>query len=106
MDIAWEILFNEELETIPDPNKPENSAHINAVVRENRDKLKKFMNGAGKVLMDRWRDEIKRQTLGIIVAPEEDCNCATCRMVRMIKAKFELILEAEKILREDNPKKG
>jgi hypothetical protein len=101
-DIAWEILYNEKLDSIPDPNKPENTAHINAVIRENRERLKKFVNGPGKVLVDRWKEQIRKETLGLIVAPEEDCNCGVCKAIRVIRNKFELILEAEKVLREDN----
>jgi len=101
-DIAWKILFDESLEAIPDPNKPENSAHLNLVVKENRERLKRFANGPGKVLFDRWKDQIRREALGLIVAPDIDCNCAVCGAIKTIKNKFELILEAEKVLREDN----
>ena len=49
---AWKILYGEDYKSIPDPNQPENTAHLNALKKAERDALERFLNGQGKVLVD------------------------------------------------------
>jgi hypothetical protein len=100
-DLAWEILYDEIPEEIPDPNKPENTALINAKRAEEREKLKRFMQGAGAPLIERWKTRIRADNLALLINPEADnCNCISCLMVREIKTVFKLLIEAEEVLKE------
>ena len=100
-ELGWQILFNEEYESIPDPNLPENTAYINAKKEESRQDLLRFVNGSGKPLYDRWRDKVKKNTLALIASPIKDCNCMSCLQIRQIQYLFQLLLEAEEVLSED-----
>ena len=102
--LAWNILYDEDFEEIPDPNKPENIPHIKALQRDEREKLKNFIEGSGKVLIDRWKAQIKAEMLSLLTleASTPLCNCGPCQQIKAIKNKFELLLEAEDILQEPN----
>ena len=99
--LAWKLVFNEEYEEIPDPNKPENTAYFNARQQERKDSIKRFLNGSGKVLYDRWNNDIKKETMSLLFMPKEKyCTCAACLILRDLRSKVEMVLEAEKILHE------
>lgn len=99
-DIAWEILFGEKLDRIPNPNLPENTALLSAQAKQNRERMRLFVNGPGKVLIDRWKKQLKSGVISLFGMSKNDCNCEICWEVRKIKNIFELILEAESVLRE------
>jgi len=100
--IVWELLYGEEFDRIPDPNKPENTAHLSAMAKAEREKMRVFVEGSGKVLFDRWKNQIRTQMAGLVSGRfEENCNCATCWEVRKIKNIFELVLEAQVLLTEN-----
>jgi hypothetical protein len=105
-NLAWETLFNERPESIPDPNQPENSAYINAVRRQRTESIRLFAMGGGKVLYDEWIKKIRAETIALLVVPKASlCNCPACMIIREIRPRLELILEAEKILLEDRKNK-
>ncbi len=95
----WEILFGEKYERIPDPNQPENTAHLSALKKAERQRMKAFVEGPGKVLIDRWKKQIRHSTISMLMT-DPDCLCDVCRQVRKIRSIFELVLEAEEILNE------
>ena len=99
IQLAWRILYGEDYESIPDPNQPENTAHLNALKKSETDALERFLNGSGKVLVDRWTDKIK-QGMVLLISSElaTDCSCATCMKFRQLRSLFELLMEAEDVL--------
>jgi hypothetical protein len=102
--MAWEILFNEKYENIPDPNKPENIPFFAARKRERAESLDRLLSGAGKVLFEQWRGKLKRGTLSLLVAPDDNtCHCSNCMELRKLRMIFELWMEAQRVL-EDKPK--
>lgn len=101
-ELGWKILFNEDYESIPDPNKPENTAFINAKQKQRREELLRFVEGSGKVLYDRWSEKIKRNVLSLIVSPGTDCNCINCLQIKKVQHLFELLLEAQEVIETKN----
>jgi hypothetical protein len=99
ISILWRLLFNEDLEEIPDPNKPENTAHFNALKKVERDQLERFLNGSGKVLVDRWQKRIKKNILTILSNPDKSCNCINCMLLRETRLLLEFIYEGQDILK-------
>ena len=100
--LAWEVLFGEKYETVPDPNKPENVSYYNAKKRERNEKLRLFCTGQGKVIYDEWKKKIRAETLALLTIPKTSlCNCMTCLILREIRPRLELILEAEDILKRE-----
>jgi len=103
--LAWEILFGEKFESVPDPNKPENTAYINALRKQRADALGAFAIGGGKVLFDEWKKKIRSETLGLLVIPENTlCGCPACMILREIQPRLKLILEVETILSDERNK--
>ena len=98
-EIVWEILFGEPFEKYPDPNQPENTAHLSAMAKAERNRMKAFVEGPGKVLIDRWKKQIRANTIELL-STETKCDCELCWKTRKIKNIFELVLEAEEILSE------
>ena len=104
--IAWKILYNEEYENIPDPNKPENIPYIAARKRERAESLERLISGPGRVLFEQWRGKLKRELLALLVAPDDlACHCSSCMSLRKLRIIFELWLEAQRVL-EEKPKDG
>ena len=87
-DIAWEILYGDVPEKLPDINKPENTALINAKKKERSEKLRRFVEGAGAPLIERWTEQIRSDNLALLLNPTSDeCNCPSCLILREIKLK-------------------
>lgn len=102
--LAWLILYGEEFENIPDPNKPENQAHFAAKRQLRADQFKALMKGPGKVLFDQWSDDIKKLNIMLITDGRIGGCGSVCPMVVMlseIKSKLKLWLEAESIVNEN-----
>lgn len=100
--LAWELLFNEKYESIPDPNKPENSAYLNAIQQQRIDSIRHFAMGNGKILYDEWKKKVRSETLALLTIPKSElCNCAACMILREIRPRLELIIEAENILKKE-----
>ena len=99
--LAWEVLFGEKYEIIPDPNRPENSAYIAAMQRQRADSIRHFAMEGGKVIYDEWRKKVRAEMLALLTVPKLSlCNCIACMIIREIRPRLELILEAEQILSE------
>jgi len=104
--LAWEILFGEKYESIPDPNKPENSAHINAIRQQRLDSIKHFAMGSGKVIYDEWKKKVRSETLALLTIPKtEFCNCVACMILKEIRPRLEMLIEAENILSSERNNK-
>jgi hypothetical protein len=112
-ELGWKLLFNEDFQSIPDPNRPENSAHITAVQKKRREELLRFVEGSGEllrfvegsgaILYNRWSDKIKRKILGIVAMPAgHDCNCVICLQIREVQYLFGLLLEAQEVIETKN----
>jgi hypothetical protein len=102
-ELGWKLLFNEDFQSIPDPNRPENSAHITAVQKKRREELLRFVEGSGAILYNRWSDKIKRKILGIVAMPAgHDCNCVICLQIREVQYLFGLLLEAQEVIETKN----
>jgi len=95
--IAWKTLFGEEFENIPDPNKPENTAYINAMKKANVDKFKKFANGAGKVMFEQWQRELRYGVHELLTTPI-DCNCIMSLQLYKLQYLLRLIVKAQNII--------
>ncbi len=101
ISLVWFVLFGEDYETIPDPNKPENAAFFKAKRNQRTEQLRDFMSGKGKVLFDEWRKKVKRNQAALLSIPEtEMCHCSACMIIRDTRKYIELLLEAENILLE------
>lgn len=104
-NLAWKILYNEDREEIPDPNKPENLPYLKAKKRQKAEALTGLMSGPGKILFENWHEKIKRLNLGMLFTPRSQlCNCSACEAIREIKAILEFWLDAEQILAENKKK--
>ena len=104
-NLAWKILYKEDREEIPDPNKPENLPYLKAKRKQKAEALSVLMEGQGKVLFENWYEKIKRLNLGLLFTPGSQlCNCPACEAIREIKAILEFWLDAEQILAENKKK--
>lgn len=93
------VLYGEELETVPDPNQPENVVHYKAKSRERAEKFKRFMVGEGSVLFAEWRKKVRTNQARLLSIPEKDmCKCDACIIIRDTRKYLELLLEAEQLL--------
>ena len=102
---AWQILYNEDPEFEPDPNKPENVAFYNAKKKERRDAIVVLMRGPGKVLFEMWHKKIKTMNIQALdTARNATCNCETVQLLRQMDSMFQLWLEAEMIMNERRDK--
>jgi len=99
-DVVWEILFGEAPERIPNPNLPENTAHLNAKQKQEKERLRHFIEGQGKVLFERWKKQIRTDVMKLFGKVDNNCNCEVCWEIRKIRNIFELILEAETIINQ------
>lgn len=104
--LAWELLFGEKYESIPDPNKPENSAYINAIQQQRIDSIRHFAMGSGKVLYDEWKKKIRSEVLALLTVPKKElCNCTVCMILKEIRPRLEMIIEAEQLLSNERNNK-
>lgn len=97
--MLWFILFGEEYEKIPDPNKPENAPLFQAKRKERIQQLRDFMSGHGKVLFDEWRRKVRCNQAALLSIPEKEMDhCSACMIIRDTRKYLELLMEAEKIM--------
>ena len=97
--LLWKVLYGEEYEQQPDPNKPENMPFYKATREQRRKELSSFYNGPGKVLFDGWEKKVKQLNLVLISSPGADnCLCPSCQIIRQIKAIMVLWVEALQLL--------
>jgi hypothetical protein len=98
----WRVLYGEEYEQIPDPNKPENTVWHRAKKQERATKFKNFVKGPGSVLFDEWQKKVKQDIAALLAIPPQSlCNCPACMIVRDTRKYLELLVEAEQVLTEN-----
>jgi len=95
--IAWKTLFGEEFEDIPDPNKPENTAFINAKKKENIERFKRFANGSGRVMFEQWQREL-RSGMFELLNTDIECNCVLSMQLYKLQYLLRLIVKAQNII--------
>ena len=98
--IMHKVLFNRLPKKIHNPNKPENIPRLKAEKSKKESDLKMFWEGSGKVLFEKWQEEITNSVIDIF-SRVDDCNCKTSLKVKNVKAKIELIAEAQLILNKE-----
>lgn len=98
--VVYKILFNDDLEQLPDPNKPENVPRIKAMEGARTDKFKRFWEGVGEPLVDRWQEKI-RANIFALLTEEPDCNCKTCNKIREVAVVIKMLSEAQIILNKE-----
>jgi len=99
-DVAWRVLFNEELEDVPDPNKPENQAYVKAKRKERKEKLEKFFTGDGKVVFDEWQKRIQVGMFTLLTKPIPHCECELSRILTDLQGKVKMLAEVQSIIEE------
>ena len=95
--IVYKTLFGEDIEILPDPNKPENQPRLKAMRQSHDEKFKRFWEGSGSVLFDRWQGRIRGGVFDLLVA-ESNCNCESCIKIREMQTIVKLLAEAQFIL--------
>ena len=93
--IVWSVMFGEDVEKLPDPNKPENSARINAMRHAKQEAFKSYFNGPGKPLFDEMRTKIRAMMFDLAVGAEDGCQCKTCSRLRELRFLVKMLSWAE-----------
>ena len=97
-DIWWKILYNEEVERLPDVNKPENSAYLNATAKKKAEQIEKFVKGDGGVLFKEWQDRIRMAIKSIVMEDTLTPDCPVCNKILNIRTMANIITEAQFII--------
>ena len=100
-EVAWRILFNEDVEKLPDPNKPENQAYISAKIKQRREKLERFARGDGEVLFKIWQDRIRMIMKDILMSDNLTPDCPVCSKILNVRVMANTIAEVQFII-DDN----
>ena len=104
--LAWKILYKEDREPIPDPNRPENVPYHKAKRKKKAEDLQRLLDGPGKALFERWYEKLKVENLRLLFTPESQlCTCPTCNAIRQIRSILELWLDVEQTLLEHKQSK-
>ena len=105
LEIAYKVLFNEEYDTVLNPNLPENTARMSAEQKKKSNDLRKFAEGTGKILFDKWKNDIQKNLLQLISNPKiEECGCLSCILIREVRSKLHLLIDAEQTINEQKEK--
>ncbi len=99
--IVYKLLYNDVPKKIPNPNLPENVPRLNALRREQVEKTKRFWDGKGAVLFDRWQEKIKANMFELLVNPDDGCTCPSCNKLRELSNIVKLLSEAQLILDQE-----
>ena len=100
--VAWFVLFGEQPEKIPDINKPENSAYLNARQKEHAEKFRRFVEGDGSPLFEKWQNRVRSGIFDIMnPGNTPECNCGLSTQVREFQFLFKLLAEAYTITEEN-----
>ena len=104
-ELAYQILYNEDPEPLPDPNQPENIAYFNALRDKTHADMSAFCKGAGRPIFDLWRKKIRRLNLLLFsLAPDTLDNCQASHILREMHTILRMWLEVETILTPNEPK--
>ncbi len=96
--IAWEVLFSDIPEEMPDPNLPENQAYHRAMANARSERIKKFFEGVGKPLFDEWQNKIRAGMFSILTGGSIGCSCALTAEVNELRAILKMLAEAQTII--------
>ena len=100
-EIAWKVLFGVDHEKIPDPNKPENIPHIEAVKKEKIQQFKRFALGVGKPLFEQLQNEVRVGMFDLLIYGDCKCRCELSNMVDKLQDRLKLIAQAQQVV-DDN----
>lgn len=95
--IVFKVLFDQEPEVLPDPNNDANGPRIRAMRMAREEKFKRFWEGSGKVLLERWQEKIRGNVFDLFVGVD-DCNCKTCNKIREMRTIIQMLTEAQLVL--------
>lgn len=98
--IAWKALFGDDLETLPDINKPEMTATVNAMNKAKKEKFKQFAEGYGKVFFDQLQNDIRMGMFDLLTKDTtcDDGSCVTTKKVEQMQYTLKLIAKAFNII--------
>lgn len=100
LNMAWALLYGEEMDDIPDPNKPENSAYIKATRKKLKDDLELLMKGPGKPLFEKWAKQLRGLNITLF-ALKNLCECEACKTIREMQIILKLWMDVETVLKGD-----
>jgi len=89
--MAWKVLYGEDYSTIPDPNKPENTAYLKAVSQRRKDDIELFMKGPGRVLFDDLSRELKGLNVYLFSLTDALCSCEACKTIMKMQQTLKLL---------------
>ena len=96
---AWKMLFGEDFEELPDINKPENSARVNAEIRKKVQQFKQFAEGVGKPLFDQLQTDLRSGLFTLMISSHKcDCNCNLSILTRELQGILKLIAKANEVI--------
>jgi hypothetical protein len=97
--VVWKSLFGEDLERLPDPNKPENVPRIDAERKLKVDAFKNFAEGVGKPLFDQWQLEVRGHQFELLMNESLTDN-EVVLLVRQIRDLVKMIAKAQVVIDE------
>ena len=95
----WKVLFGDDLERLPDPNKPENIPRIDAERKIKVDAFKTFAEGIGKPLFDQWQLDIRQHQFELLMNKKLS-DYDIILLVRQIGTLVEMIAKAQMVIDE------
>ncbi len=95
----WRTLFGDDLERLPDPNKPENIPRIEAERKKEVDAFRTFAEGVGKPLFDQWQSEIRYNQFELIVNEDLKDN-EVLLLVGRVRDLVKMIAKAQMVIDE------
>lgn len=102
INLAWFLLYGEELETPLDPNKPANTAAMNAKKEERQRGWQLLMLGPGKVLFEHLGKKMKQMNVSLFtIPPDQLCPCPSCLLIREMQSIMKLWIEAETAMKDE-----
>jgi hypothetical protein len=103
INLAWKLLYGEEPESVPDPNKPENAARIKALAKRKRDELDVLFRGPGKPIFELFLKRIRTQNMTLFGLPDL-CTCPACELIREMQSTLRMWIGIEQILQSKKEK--
>jgi len=96
--LAYFVLFGDTPDQDVNPADPANFPRIKAERKKKVKDLKKFWEGPGSPLMDRWKQKIRMNVNDLFTSPDPNCTCETCSKIRNITSILRVLAEAEAVL--------
>jgi hypothetical protein len=101
--IAWKVLFGDEFEDMPDINKPENTAYVNAVQKAKKEDFKRFTEGYGRVFFDQLKLDVQKGMFELLTKDTTcgDGNCLISKKIEEMQYTLKLISKAMSVIKEN-----